>query len=206
MNIEERPCRICLCEDDINDFIVPCLCKGSMIDIHRKCLNTQRASNLNKNIFTHCPQCKFEYLLDIDDDKKNEKIRKLKYYLYNIRDIILCFLILTFLVFIIKNCIKIESSISEIPYDSPWLYSIMTLLCIIGFAGYIMMIVSGGDRTGTNITIPKNNEVLVFAIIGAICVIFMGIYVIGERLKINADWIWKKQETDKFRVKDLSKI
>ena len=42
-----KVCRICLMEDD-EDFISPCLCKGSCEHVHLSCLKTWLESKVNR--------------------------------------------------------------------------------------------------------------------------------------------------------------
>ena len=57
-------CRICLEEDDIENLISPCLCRGTTKYIHEKCLNEWRTLSENRENEKICPQCKFEYHLE----------------------------------------------------------------------------------------------------------------------------------------------
>lgn len=62
--MEKGTCRICLEEEPIENFIIPCLCKGTSLYVHRKCLDTWRhehASNLN---YEQCNQCHFKYVFE----------------------------------------------------------------------------------------------------------------------------------------------
>ena len=60
-------CRICLSEDSIENMISPCLCRGTSKYVHISCLNRWRTLSLIENSLTHCPTCKFKYILE----KKN---------------------------------------------------------------------------------------------------------------------------------------
>lgn len=57
-------CRICLEEDEEENLISPCLCRGTTKYIHEKCLNEWRTLSENTDNQTICPQCKFEYVLE----------------------------------------------------------------------------------------------------------------------------------------------
>ena len=57
-------CRICLEEDEIENLISPCLCRGTSKYIHEKCLNEWRILSENREIMKKFPQCKFEYRLE----------------------------------------------------------------------------------------------------------------------------------------------
>lgn len=59
-----KDCRICLDQiSEQDDYLSPCLCKGSMKYVHRTCLNQWRATNQNPRAFTNCTECRFEYQL-----------------------------------------------------------------------------------------------------------------------------------------------
>lgn len=54
---EPPPCRLCFCSDyDDSDLIEPCLCKGTIAKVHRKCLERW----LTKSRSTKCDLCLFE--------------------------------------------------------------------------------------------------------------------------------------------------
>eukprot|EP00933_Yihiella_yeosuensis_P019330 TRINITY_DN15682_c0_g2_i3.p1 TRINITY_DN15682_c0_g2~~TRINITY_DN15682_c0_g2_i3.p1 ORF type:complete len:281 (-),score=40.53 TRINITY_DN15682_c0_g2_i3:1234-2076(-) len=61
MEDESEPqCRICLeetCEDG-DEFLSPCLCKGSARYVHRSCLDEWRISGFDPKTLTHCGTCK----------------------------------------------------------------------------------------------------------------------------------------------------
>lgn len=57
-------CRICLEEDEEENLISPCLCRGTTKYIHEECLNEWRTLSENTDNQTICPQCKFEYVLE----------------------------------------------------------------------------------------------------------------------------------------------
>lgn len=77
--LEEKQCRICLEDDNPNDMINPCLCKGTQKYVHRECLNQWRSVNVNPKAFTHCTVCNYEYktiTIDSGNIKFLEKINK----------------------------------------------------------------------------------------------------------------------------------
>ena len=59
--IEEEQCRICLDDDNQEDLIYPCLCKGTQKYVHRECINQWRSVNVNPKAFSHCTVCNYEY-------------------------------------------------------------------------------------------------------------------------------------------------
>jgi hypothetical protein len=64
-----RECRICLDTEVAagDEFIAPCRCKGSSKWIHRKCLDSWRATKHTDRAFTHCRECQFEYRVRVID-------------------------------------------------------------------------------------------------------------------------------------------
>lgn len=58
---EEKVCRICLDNDNINDLFSPCKCKGSIKYIHKSCLEEWRKQGSKQ--FFKCPNCKYSYRL-----------------------------------------------------------------------------------------------------------------------------------------------
>lgn len=59
--MEEIQCRICL-EEEPNDFISPCQCRGTQRFVHRECLDEWRRQNINES-FYRCNTCHFRYRL-----------------------------------------------------------------------------------------------------------------------------------------------
>lgn len=65
-----RVCRICLeTEDDTEEMLRPCLCRGSMKYVHRACLDTWRAQGLNARSLTHCGVCSQEFKIETRDSR-----------------------------------------------------------------------------------------------------------------------------------------
>lgn len=55
-------CRICRDEgNDLNDFISPCSCKGSVEHVHKECLNQWLSVNRNTEKYLKCQECNAEY-------------------------------------------------------------------------------------------------------------------------------------------------
>ena len=88
-------CRICLEEDNIENMISPCLCRGHMKYIHRDCLNQWRALSLQQNNRNICPTCKFKYQLSNQVENCSFIQKKI--------DNILSFIIGNFYIFILFN-------------------------------------------------------------------------------------------------------
>ena len=57
----KKTCRICLEQDD-EEYISPCLCKGTQKYIHRSCLNQWREVNRNNpEKRNSCEICKYKF-------------------------------------------------------------------------------------------------------------------------------------------------
>ena len=54
-------CRICLEEDDVDNMIYPCKCKGTTKYVHKHCLNEWRTTSENRDNFKRCEMCHYEY-------------------------------------------------------------------------------------------------------------------------------------------------
>lgn len=66
-------CRICLDDDILSNFISPCFCRGSNKFVHRNCLNQWRAVSGFTNNSSKCPTCKFEYILEENNQSRVDK-------------------------------------------------------------------------------------------------------------------------------------
>lgn len=62
--VSRGPCRLCF-EEEGDDLIAPCACKGTSKWIHRSCLNTWRVSGSNPRALTNCCECGFQYRLQL---------------------------------------------------------------------------------------------------------------------------------------------
>ena len=75
-NIEERECRICFESTNVDDFISPCLCRGTSKWIHYKCLQTWRTNSDNQEARIKCMECNYEYNLIQTNIPENIKFLK----------------------------------------------------------------------------------------------------------------------------------
>jgi hypothetical protein len=58
-------CRICFDEDSIQNFITPCLCRGTNKYVHEECLQIWRIMAENPENVTTCPSCQFKYIIEL---------------------------------------------------------------------------------------------------------------------------------------------
>ena len=77
---EKKMCRICLEEDNIEDFIAPCRCKGTSKWVHKSCLNEWRATSVNRDAFHQCMECHYRYNIELQVPENNV-LRKCNLYL-----------------------------------------------------------------------------------------------------------------------------
>jgi hypothetical protein len=59
-NNDKKECRICLEDDNEDDMIAPCKCKGSSQWVHRECLDLWRINEKDR-AFSKCTECLFQY-------------------------------------------------------------------------------------------------------------------------------------------------
>ncbi|KAA8535041.1 hypothetical protein F0562_030044 [Nyssa sinensis] len=86
-------CRICLeCdgEEDYDELISPCMCKGTQQFVHRSCLDHWRSVK-EGFAFSHCTTCKAQFHLRVAEFEDNSW-RKIKFRLFVARDVFLVFL------------------------------------------------------------------------------------------------------------------
>ena len=57
----EMQCRICFGGVEAGRLFRPCRCRGSARYVHAHCLNHWRAASANRNSFTSCDQCGYQY-------------------------------------------------------------------------------------------------------------------------------------------------
>ena len=89
---DQKTCRICLETDETPDdvLIAPCRCSGTMKYVHRKCLQEWRAQEQVPMAFSHCPQCKFQYVTELNEGE--QKMKRVWLTLFVARDTIGLFL------------------------------------------------------------------------------------------------------------------
>ncbi|KAI4331148.1 hypothetical protein MLD38_029363 [Melastoma candidum] len=61
VNAEQAQCRICL-DNEGEDMIAPCYCKGTQKYVHRSCLDNWRSTK-EGFAFSHCTECRAVFLL-----------------------------------------------------------------------------------------------------------------------------------------------
>ncbi|KAL3839851.1 hypothetical protein ACJIZ3_024442 [Penstemon smallii] len=84
-------CRICLeCDGERDDeFISPCMCKGTQQFVHRHCLDHWRSVK-EGFAFSHCTTCKAQFHLRVA--VKDNSWRKIKFRVFVARDVFLVFM------------------------------------------------------------------------------------------------------------------
>jgi hypothetical protein len=170
-----KQCRICFDDDNSNELISPCLCRGSSLYVHRKCLDDWRSQNANGRGFKYCTVCLFEYAIEtVISNPQEERKRLLKYYLFVTRDILLINLIiqlvligLTFLLkivdtngYFIRNLLP--NSINGIL--AYYLSALILALAILGLVAFLIICCylfannRNNDNTSTNRSSSNRNN------------------------------------------------
>ena len=97
-------CRICF--ETGGDLIVPCLCSGSSLYIHRPCLDDWRAVNMGKKPFSECGTCHFPYQYEPPPLPPSDLTQAtLRYRLLVIRDIAIALIAITLILTLIAYII-----------------------------------------------------------------------------------------------------
>jgi hypothetical protein len=67
VSLSDKTCRICFETSNVDDMIVPCLCRGNSQYVHRDCLDTWRTTSDNIDAERKCFECNYEYNLEINN-------------------------------------------------------------------------------------------------------------------------------------------
>lgn len=59
---DSKVCRICFDDENKEDLISPCGCKGTMQFVHKECLNSWLANNKSDKRYFQCNECKKDYV------------------------------------------------------------------------------------------------------------------------------------------------
>lgn len=66
-------CKICFDEsNNIDEFISPCCCTGSMLHVHKSCLNTWLVSRKGTREYEKCSDCHCKFIRDEPDNIDNQ--------------------------------------------------------------------------------------------------------------------------------------
>jgi hypothetical protein len=154
---QSKTCRICLDNNDPEDFIRPCLCSGGSAFVHRKCLDNWRAMNKNGRAFNYCDVCQFQFVIEpVIADQAADNKRLLIYRLLVTRDITLIVLaiqaVIIGMTFIIQALDKNSHALRDLFPPSAnslgiyYLCSLILFLALLGFFGLIGMCVSSANN------------------------------------------------------------
>ena len=196
-------CRICLSEStNVNDFIVPCKCKGTHKYVHRECLDMWRKRNVGTDNFYVCDLCHFRYEIitkeNINEEREIEYKKQVKLFIvFLIFSIFVIFLLFILILYIIyKN--KTKRLFIYSSFLNYLIYTFELLIISISVSSFILYIsmISIDRITLTN---------LGFSFIAPYIVIIYLIknYIERSKKKIRR-LIWSKQSTDEEVVKDFS--
>lgn len=84
-NEQHRECRVCQDVGNADDLIAPCLCRGSLMFVHRACLTEWRARTANSTSFSSCEVCGFRYRTKVHANEE----QKVRFYAFVARDALL---------------------------------------------------------------------------------------------------------------------
>jgi hypothetical protein len=196
-------CRICLSSDRQDCLIAPCLCKGTQLLVHRKCLDEWRSQESRPRAFTHCPTCKFQYVTDlIIETSSDVRCAQFQYRILVARDLGAFFmamqLVLCGLAKLIHVCDPSESIAAFYPKEwaeknqtafSIGPYYCTAILCFLslaGLLGFMMWCVEGrghGSTNGRNFLSDcqgcdcQGSDAAIVLIIMLVVLVIMGIFV-----------------------------
>eukprot|EP00262_Sarcandra_glabra_P019355 TRINITY_DN727_c0_g1_i2.p1 TRINITY_DN727_c0_g1~~TRINITY_DN727_c0_g1_i2.p1 ORF type:complete len:259 (-),score=37.06 TRINITY_DN727_c0_g1_i2:635-1411(-) len=98
VNVDQPQCRICL-DNEGEDLIAPCHCKGTQKYVHRSCLDNWRLSK-EGYAFAHCTECRAVFILRANVPPDRWWLR-LKFQLLVVRDHAFIFVIVQLVVAIL---------------------------------------------------------------------------------------------------------
>ena len=166
-----KQCRICL-EEDGDDFIAPCACKGTQRYVHRSCLDTWRQTREGM-AFSKCMECKTPYKLRFPKESKDERYRTWKYRMLVARDTLIVIAALLSVVALLSLGAGIVDAYAGAPLrgsTSTWwkhhtvaLYSsvgVLILLAVLGIVGCIASLVRVPGGNGGPPFIPTMHPIL----------------------------------------------
>ena len=155
MNLEESlDCRICLEPDGRRNLIAPCACSGTQKYVHRACLNRWRATREDR-AFSKCTECLTTYKMisaNMSETEQIQKNRKIKFYLYFTRDVLVCLLFIQAIIVLSSVIIfKLDTKeylITRCRFLShPVLfYYLVGLVCFFAFLGIVYLLFQICDK------------------------------------------------------------
>ena len=86
LKMDNHICRICHQSNNDDDLIVPCLCKGSSLYVHRACLDKWRLQKKLTHHYHTCSVCKFKYVIESEPDRRHliKKVFPLEFIVFTI--------------------------------------------------------------------------------------------------------------------------
>ena len=154
--IIEKQCRICLENDNPEDLINPCKCKGTSKYVHKECLNQWRTLSNNTEAYNKCFECGYTYKMKPHPKKNacNESMSSLCRLLSG--NLCLFFMFNFFIIYIITELFELFDTERIIPKT-------------LNFDNYL----------------PNQNYVFnCYFIISAVCYVFM-LFIVGIITFIN---------------------
>ena len=125
----EKTCRICL-DDEGDDFIAPCACKGTQRYVHRSCLDRWRATREGL-AFSQCGECKTRYILRCPKRSDDDGYRRWKFRLLVLRDLVIVVLLVQAVIVLMATAARWLDAFEGSPLlkiSSPWMKAHTTFL------------------------------------------------------------------------------
>jgi len=204
-------CRYCLGNDNEENLIVPCKCRGSSRYVHRNCLDNWRIQGVNDQNFKRCNECRFEYTLISNFDSEEEAKRYREFYKNAIVDTIffvvtvICFVILFAIILYYINlefgCFKND----ECPGNS--LGTIMNYMSMIvlvsSFAvGIVIFYMMSMYNNIIASFYYRSNSKTIVTFIGFVTLMGIGYYYVSGIIKKHKTALLFRHEVQIYSVKD----
>ena len=226
MEDEPRECRICFSGETSDDeLIAPCLCRGTQRYIHRSCLDRWRATSAEH--FRQCSVCKFRYRIrtvPIDERKL-----RLRWMLLVARDVLIALVLLcgwlvfaSMVLYPLGEALGLTDFFIDYGYGEEWdghvslamrlAVSLLLTLALLGLYGLwtgrmrLPLMLHGSWMGGrVNMVCCGGLPVVFFLIVtGAFFAVLFGAQLVKERLAQHTEKLYRREETKKYRVIDLS--
>ncbi len=162
----ENCCRICLTDDEEENLIAPCYCKGTSRFVHRDCLDKWRCQH--ERSFYTCTECTTPFVMDIKDGGVNSETKLKLFLAFDLGIFIGLFLLLSFAMGYVW-CAEIGGTCQH--YEPLFLfYGIVTFLALIGMIATILADTRNSTYFDGEFGIIT---MILFAIIGAVVVVIL---------------------------------
>jgi E3 ubiquitin-protein ligase DOA10 len=191
-------CRICFEEDIPQNLIIPCLCKGTSLYVHRNCLNEWRVQDADNDNFLRCNQCLFYYSIDNSTNPSMERKYKSLFRWSVAYDMTLVGIIIFFTIFGISVLISLFTFKQRF-------YGLPTYNEILGATAISSLILFCLDKHNRVIVETSNTNPLSRLIASVILTVNESFQChITDQIKRRKREIWSQQEVAAHQVHDYS--